>query len=107
MPLVWGIAVAAVGAGSWWWSIRLTLRAHKGRRLSWWATPPNTPTRAIIMRGLGAAVTVLGLGLLGTSRVVEPWAMGVIALILMGVPFFGAIAWHNSRLPRSEEQPET
>ncbi len=104
--VVWGIVVAIVGAALWWWSIRLTLRAHPGQRLSWWATPPNAPHRAVIARGIGAAATVLGLGLLGSARAAEPWAMGIIAVILIGIPYFGAIAWHNSRVPRPDEQPE-
>ncbi|MDR6689620.1 hypothetical protein J2X55_000519 [Microbacterium sp. 1154] len=96
----WSILIV-VGAALWFWSIRLTLRAYPGERLSMWATPRKAPGRAVAARAFGAGLAVFGVSMTSGAIDAEPWIPAVLAGAFFGLiflaPYAISVALHNSR----------
>jgi hypothetical protein len=94
--LVIGIAVAVTGAVVFLAGLVRILQANPSNRVPFFAEAPVPPRRTHLLRALGAALVVLGTGLISTASIV---LVAVVLSVWLAAPI-AMIAVHNARVSR-------
>ncbi|MDT0116633.1 hypothetical protein Q9R20_06475 [Microbacterium sp. PRF11] len=97
----WWAALVPVGAALWLWSTVATVRAYPGERMPVWATPRRAPASAVVLRGAGLGLGVLGILMCIPLLAPGFWgsvALGTVVPVLFLAIYLGVILQHNARV---------
>lgn len=93
-----GVILSLVGSALFVWSLALTIRANRDRRVPLWSNPTPAARHSIWTRVVGAVLIAMSAVALGPDHL-RWWLPFAVFTVVLGV---GAILEHNRRVKSAE-----